>query len=76
MEEIETSNFQLFRDCLTSPLIEKSTAAPPKSKKTRNKFRRKTVIQPLIIENTESSDADGLAEFIDVCPFCEEIVRY
>lgn len=71
MEEIESSNFQLFRDCLSTPLIEKSTEEPAKSKKARNKSGRKIAIKPVIVEKSETSDADELAEFIDVCSSSE-----
>jgi hypothetical protein len=67
MEEIESPNFQLFRDCLSTPLIEKTSEAPSKSKKARNKSEHKTAVKPVAIEKTETSDADELAEFIDVC---------
>ena len=66
MEETETSNFQVFRDCLSTPLIQKSTEQPPKVKKARNNSGRKTVIKPVIIKKAETSDTDELAEFIDV----------
>jgi hypothetical protein len=66
MEEVESSNYQLFRDCLSTPLIEKSTEAPSKTKKTRTKSGRKTAIKPVIVETTEQNNADELAEFIDV----------
>ena len=67
MEDVESSNFQLFRDCLSTPLIEKSTEQPSKTKRARNKFGRKTAMKPIAVHNTESNDADELAEFIDVC---------
>ena len=67
MEQAESFNFQLFRDCLSNPLIEKSTEAPSKIK-TRNKSGRKTAIKPVIVETTEQNNADELAEFIDVHP--------
>jgi len=62
MEDPESSNFQLFRDCIYTPLIEKSVTKP--EKKTR-KGRRKTAIKP-IIPVEEPDDAEELAEFIDV----------
>jgi hypothetical protein len=63
MEDPESSNFQLFRDCISTPLIEKSVTKP--EKKTR-KGRKKTAIKP-IIPVEEQDDAEELAEFIDVC---------
>jgi len=43
MNDSEISNFQLFRDCLATPLIEKSAEKPKKSgRKSRGNGRRKT----------------------------------
>jgi len=43
MDDIQVSNFQLFRDCLATPLIEKSAERPKKSsRKSRGNGRRKT----------------------------------
>lgn len=67
MEDVERSNFQLFRDCLSTPLIEKSTEQPPKTKRARNKSGRKTAVKPVAVHKAESNDADELAEFIEVC---------
>jgi hypothetical protein len=67
MEDVESANFQLFRDCLSTPLIEKSTEQPSKTKKIRNKSGRKTAMKPVAVHKTENNDADELAEFIDVC---------
>jgi len=66
MEDVETSNFQFFRVCLSTSLIEKSTEIPPKSIRARSKAGRKTAVKPVIAENTETDDADELAEFIEV----------
>lgn len=68
ISEDEGSNFQLFRDCLSTPLIEKSTGeAAKKKRKLRN--GRKTAIKPVASSLTtdERNDAEELADFIDVC---------
>jgi len=68
MEEFEDVNFQIFRDCLSTPLIEKSPEQPAKkTRKARENSRRKTAIKPVIHETEEANDAEELAEFIDVC---------
>ncbi|RDL32558.1 Uncharacterized protein BP5553_09014 [Venustampulla echinocandica] len=71
-ESIEEANFQLFRDCLSTPLIDKSSTSPPKKKKKIRRARgtgsRKATVQ--IPQNVEEdldrqNDAEDLAEFID-----------
>lgn len=65
MDETESANFQQFRECLSTPLIEKSsTKSETKTRKTGGSSRRKTAIKPVEIE--EPDDAGELAEFIDV----------
>lgn len=67
MEASEDANFQVFRDCLSNPLIEKSSQQP--AKKTRKaRVRRKTAIKPVEATIEEPNDAEELSEFIDVCP--------
>lgn len=64
MDDIEESNFQLFRDCLSTPLIEKSSSTPTKkARKARN--GRKNAIKP-VMQTEEPNDAEELGEFIDV----------
>jgi hypothetical protein len=68
MEAAEDANFQVFRDCLSGPLIEKSsTELGKKHRKARGNSRRKAAIKPIQIELEERNDAEELAEFIDVC---------
>ncbi|TVY75716.1 Uncharacterized protein LSUE1_G005665 [Lachnellula suecica] len=64
-EDNETSNFQLFRDCLSTPLIEKSSVTPPK-KARKVRAGRKTAIKPVYTTPEEPNDAAELGEFIDV----------
>lgn len=64
MNDSEESNFQLFRDCLSTPLIEKSTATPAK-KPRKARAGRKNAIKP-VIQAEEPNDAEELGEFIDV----------
>jgi hypothetical protein len=67
MEGLEEANFQIFRDCLSTPLIEKSSTQPAnKTRKARGNGRRKTAIKPVSVETEEPNDAEELAEFIDV----------
>lgn len=70
-ENVEEANFQLFRDCLSTPLIEKSSTTPPKKRvrKVRGAGRRKTAIptpQDAGKDSNGPDDAEELAEFIDV----------
>lgn len=66
MESSGETNFQIFRDCLSNPLIEKSSEQP--TKKTRKaRGGRKTAIKPIKQDIEEANDAEDLAEFIDVC---------
>ena len=69
MQKIEDRNFTLFKDCLSAPLIEKSTSKPSvKQKKVRsNRSGRKTAIKPVVvIESKVEDDASELAEFVEV----------
>ncbi|TAQ89877.1 hypothetical protein B7494_g1816 [Chlorociboria aeruginascens] len=64
----EHINFPIFRDCLSSPLIQKSAAEPPKiNRKARGRGGRKTAIKPVrtIVSSDEPNDAEELADFID-----------
>jgi hypothetical protein len=67
MEASQESNFQIFRDCLSTPLIEKSAEQPVK--RARKARGRKTAIKPIKHEIEEPNDTEELAEFIDVCPY-------
>ncbi|PBP20862.1 hypothetical protein BUE80_DR008447 [Diplocarpon rosae] len=63
MDASEDSNFQLFRDCLSNPLIAISTNAPTrKARKARG--GRKNTIKP-VIQAEEPNDAEELGDFID-----------
>ncbi|CZT08379.1 hypothetical protein WAI453_007274 [Rhynchosporium graminicola] len=63
MNDIEESNFQLFRDCLATPLIEKSTNTPTKPPR-KARGGRKNAIKP-VTQAEEPNDAEELGEFID-----------
>jgi hypothetical protein len=69
MNDDEISHFQVFRDCLATPIIEKSSEnQKPKKQRRKAKAGRKTVIKPLAaLESEEPNDAEELEEFIDVC---------
>jgi len=66
-DDNESSNFQLFRECLSTPLIEKSSATPTK-KARKARAGRKTVIKPVSVPTAaeEPNDAAELADFVDV----------
>jgi len=64
MEATEDFTFQTFRECLSTPLIEKSAEQPVK--KTRRARGRETAIKAVKREIEEPNDAEELAEFIDV----------
>lgn len=66
MNDDEIPNFQVFRDCLAAPMIERSTENQnPKKQRRTAKAGRKTMIKPLTTEPEEANDAEELAEFID-----------
>jgi hypothetical protein len=66
MDQQEETNYETFRDILSTPLIEKSTTTPKhKGKKTRSNSRRKTVIKPVSVNSEETNDAEELVEFIE-----------
>ncbi|KAH6683106.1 hypothetical protein B0J14DRAFT_575103 [Halenospora varia] len=65
MSDIENSNFQLFRDLISEPLIEKSTTTS-KKKTNKNRLGRKTAIKSVATRaDEEVNDAEELAEFIE-----------
>lgn len=75
---IEESNFQLFRDIISSLIIEKCAPSPTSTKaKTRTnrkaKAGRKAAFKPvsqgLSVEEEEMNDIEELGDFIDVCLF-------
>ncbi|TVY17788.1 hypothetical protein LARI1_G004084 [Lachnellula arida] len=64
-DENEEHNFQLFRECLSTPLIEKSSTAPTK-KVRKARAGRKTAIKPVASASTEEADdVAELADFVD-----------
>jgi hypothetical protein len=75
MEEqrVSESNFQLFREILSDPIVQKCTSSSTKHKTKVRKARagRKTAIKPvtpqLSQEEENKNDAEDLGEFIDVC---------
>ena len=68
MEKEESSNFQLFRDCLATILIQKSKEDNQTIKRSRNsrKNGKKIPTTSQVPEPKSSSDLEELAEFIDV----------
>lgn len=71
IEAGETANFELFRDCLSTTLIDKFATEPPKSKRKRKvgRVRKKSGASSptdIAVENDGSNDAEELSEFINV----------
>lgn len=72
-QRIEESNFQLFREMLSDPIVQKCTTSSSKQKSKVRKARvgRKTAIKPvksqLSVEDENENNAEELGEFIDVC---------
>jgi hypothetical protein len=66
----ETANFELFRDCLSTPLIDKFATKPPKPKgKRKSGHGRKKSQLPtpeISVENEEGKDAEELSDFTNV----------
>jgi len=66
----ETANFELFRDCLSTPLIQKFATSPPKEKGKRKtghgRKKSQAVKADVSFEDDHSKDAEELSEFIDV----------
>ncbi|PQE22420.1 hypothetical protein CJF31_00001298 [Rutstroemia sp. NJR-2017a BVV2] len=60
----ESTNFQVFRDCISAPLIEKSTSKTAKPKRKAN-GRRKTAIKPVSQPADDINDAAELADFVE-----------
>lgn len=70
--ELNSPNFQIFRDCLAGPLIQKSSTTTTSVDKRTRKGGRKgkkngSALREIAYDNEGPSDADELAEFIDVC---------
>lgn len=72
----EEENFGVFRDCLSTAVIESLAPSPQKNKKSRSggKARRKNAIKPVNEPTTvgnddagNENDAEELGEFTDVC---------
>lgn len=73
-DEEPSSNYEAFRECLSGPIIQKSALAPSKARKRKaHKARRKSTDQTTIephdgLDERNGSDAEDLADFIDVRP--------
>jgi hypothetical protein len=64
----EESNFEIFRDCLSTVLIER--VAPATAKHKKRVKGRKNEIKPVVrVTNEEEGEADAaeLSEFTEVC---------
>lgn len=74
-DEESNSNYETFRDCLSGPIIQKSALPPPvrlrKRKASKPTGGRKSTHKATVESNDgpderNGSDAEDLAEFIDV----------
>lgn len=63
----ETSNFEIFRDCLSTAIIER--LAPTTSKPKKKIKGRKNEIKPVAKTSEDAGEADAaeLSEFTEVC---------
>lgn len=66
MNESESSNFQIFRDCLATALVQTSTKDTSLKKRGRNRHKNLPVPEDSI--QSENGNADDLADFVDVFP--------
>lgn len=62
--ESETDNFEIFKDCLSTSIIQKLAPSGKRSKSKRVKGR-KNEIKP-VVKDDEGNDAAELGEFIEV----------
>jgi len=66
IENAEQANFDIFRDCLATPLISLAAVRPSKPVKKRKGTGRKNAIKPVESIIEPENDAEELSEFIDV----------
>ena len=67
MEKEESSNYQLFKDCLATLLIQMSAENQPiKQNRKSRKYSKRETATSQVPEQKNSSDLEELAEFIDV----------
>ena len=62
-------NYETFRDCLSTAIIQR-LAAPKRPERRRAAKGRKNAVKPLersVKDEEEVDDVEDLAEFIDVC---------
>lgn len=64
------NNLDLFHDCLSGPLVQRSAVDSAKTSQKRRSKGRKKSIKPVqnesVVNNSDPADAEDLAEFIDV----------
>jgi hypothetical protein len=67
--EDEVVNFEAFRDCLSTAVIEKFAKTEPKIARKRVKGRKneKTGADEAALDEDHTGDAAELSEFVDVC---------
>lgn len=64
------ANYEVFKDCLSSSVLEKYSVGLPKKMTKRSRKGIKTALSPSFQSGSENeeTDASGLADFIDVIP--------
>ncbi len=66
-EEDSQSNYEVFRECLSGPIIQKSAVKPTKPRKRKaGRSAIKPVEIPDLHEEHGGNDAEDLADFVDV----------
>lgn len=69
LDESQKKNLELFRDCLSGPLVQRSSIENAKSKKRKSRGRKNSievVKEDVPVNYEDPDDAEELAEFIDV----------
>lgn len=77
IEESEQTNYETFRDCLSTPLMEKSLGEPTKMRRRKGGRGRKNAIKAVVeVSDGNGNDAAELADFIDVGAACRDAVDH
>jgi len=69
VSENDTTNLNVFRDCLSTTIIERLSPQSGKRTKKRVSKGRKNEIKPVVrTEEADINDASELGDFVEVCP--------
>ena len=69
-----TSNIDVFRDCLSSSILEKSASSHQKPQRRRARKCTGYSAQSDILGQLVQSEAEDMTEFLDVRPFHPHLV--